>query len=420
MGAETSSIAGSRAKQLRGLVGVGLRRVREKATVTETRRIALSVSGVAIAIALMLIVTGVALGLSSQTTVGGESVDYWITPEAGSTSTMVVSTDGPQFGAVHPTTERLAAKDEVASATPVLMQAMRLHEPGAASDGQYVVVVGVVADADVTVAGLSAGPLTPGDPYYANGSYDGTWTGETVASPAAAELLNTSTGATLVPSRADGENQTLTVAAISEEDVSTGMGQLPVVLVHLSEAQELSGATAGDQADQILVDTNSRDVKSDLEDVYPRSTVMARSGLTAENMSSGLPLAMSVAALCVAVIVGTLFVGTTMGLEIAADQQQYALLGALGLSWRSRAVVVLVQTLAVTLVGGLVGIGLGYLGIQVTNHLAQAYIAPTNIAVSHPILAAYGAAVAVLIGILAAPYLLWLTKRTPILDQLST
>ncbi|WP_202932751.1 ABC transporter permease [Halorussus salinus] len=380
----------------------------------------MSVSGVAIAIALMLIVTGVALGLSSQTTVGGDSVDYWITPEAGSTSTMVVSTEGPQFGAVHATTERLTRNEEVAYATPVLMHAMEMHTPGGEDESKYIIVIGVVAQSDVEVAGLSAGPLTPGDPYYANGSYNGTWTEEAVVSPAAAELLGATNGTSLIPTRGAQGNQTLTVSSIGSEDVSTGMGQLPVILVHLSEIQQLTGATDGDQADQILVDTNSRNVKSELADVYPRSTVMARSGLTAKSMSSGLPLAMSVAALCVAVIVGTLFVGTTMGLEITADQQQYALLGALGLPWRSRAVVVLVQALTVTIVGGIFGLGLGYLGIEVTNHLAQEYIAPTAIAVAHPMLGVYGVGVAILIGLLAAPYLLWLTKRTSILDQLNT
>jgi len=420
MATNTSLENPSRRKRWAGLIGVGLRRIQEKAFVTESRRIALSVSGVAIAIALMLIVTGVALGLSSQTTVGGESVDYWITPEAGSTSTMVVSTDGPQFGAVHSTTARLTAKEEVAYATPVLMQAMEMHTPGGKDESEYIIVIGVVAQADVEVAGLSAGPLTLGDPHYANGTYNGPWTGEAVVSPAAADLLNATNGTSLLSTRGGQANQTLTVSAVGDGDVSTGMGQLPVVLVHLSEAQQLSGATADDQADQILVDTNSRNVKSELENVYPRSTVMARSGLTAHNMSSGLPLAIAVAALCVAIIVGTLFVGTTMGLEITADQQQYALLGALGLPWRSRAVVVLVQALTVTVVGGVFGLALGYLGIAATNQLAQQYIAPTAIAVIHPMLIVYGMGVAVLIGLLAAPYLLWLTKRTPILEQLTT
>lgn len=413
-----SSSTPSRPKRWVGLVGLGLRRIKEKALVTESRRIALSVSGVAIAIALMLIVTGVALGLSSQTTVGGDSVDYWITPEAGSTSTMVVSTNAPQFGAVHPTTAHLTAQQEVAYATPVLMKALWMETPENRA-GEYVVVVGVVAHSDVQVAGLSAGSLTPGDPYYVNGTYNGTWTGEAVVSPAAADLLNATQGTTLTPGRASDSNQTLTVTAIGDGSVNTGMGQLPVVLVHLSEAQALTGATAGDQADQILVDTDSRSVKSTLSDVYPQSTVMARSGLTAKNMSSGLPLAMSVAALCVAVIVGTLFVGTTMGLEVTADREQYALLGALGLSWRSRSVVVLVQALTVTLLGGIVGIGIGYLGITATNALARIYVTPTDIATSHPGLAVYGLGVAVLIGGLAAPYLLWLTNRTSILEQLT-
>ena len=83
-----------------GLVGVALRRTATKATRTAPRQTAVSVLGVAIAVALMLVVTATGLGLVQGTTVRGDAVDYWVVPESGGASTMVVSTASAQLGGV--------------------------------------------------------------------------------------------------------------------------------------------------------------------------------------------------------------------------------------------------------------------------------------------------------------------------------
>jgi putative ABC transport system permease protein len=209
------------------------------------------------------------------------------------------------------------------------------------------------------------------------------------------------------------------VVSVADGGGETGVGQLPIGVIHLSELQALTGSDGADQADQFLVSAASPAVESKLEGVYPRSMVLSRGEVTAQSMGREVPLAMSLAAVLVALIVGTLFVATTMGLEIAADRRQYALLEALGLPFRSRALVVTSQTLVVTLLGGLVGVGLGAAGIVLTNELAAWQFGTGPIAHFRPILLAYGLGTAGLMGLLAAPYLLWLTARTNLLRELA-
>lgn len=403
----------SRWSRIRALVGVGLQRVAGKATETDTRRVMLSLGGVALAIALMLIVTGIALGLASGSTIDGGGADYWIVPEAGSSSTLVVAPDAPQFGEVHPTNDRIHAIDGVVHASPVLVEMNRLRT--AEGHSEYVLLLGVIPREGFEVEGIATDSLKEGDPYYQGGKTE--WTGEIVLSSGAAQLLNVSPGASVHPVGA-AKNRSLTVVNVSTGTSSSGVGQVPIGVLHLSELQALTGSDTGDQADQFLVTASSPAVESELASIYPRSTVLTESGLTTQSMSQDLPLALSLASLLVAIVVGTLFIGTTMGLEITADRQAHAVMGAIGLPFASRAIIVTTQTLVVTFLGGLVGIMVGVGGIAVTNELAMATLTSQPIASFHPVLVGYGVVVAVLIGFLTAPYLLWLTSRTNIIAEL--
>lgn len=415
-----------------GSPGVGLRRVGAvtafaarrvlgKARGPGSRRLVLAFLGVAIAVMLMTTVTGIALGLASQTAVQADNVDYWVVPEHGDLGTTVVSTDGPRLGSTHQLTARLQADPRVRYATPVLLQitSIRNSETG---DQAYVLLIGVVVPEQVrpTIATLPTQPLTGGDPHYANGSYNGTWTGELVTSPTTAEMLNVTPGDDLTAT-ARTSTRTFTVTAVSEDDLTTGVGSTPVALVHLSELQTLTGATSGDIADQLLVGTNDPSVRSDLETLYPRTDVVTRTGLASRDVSpTSLPVAMGLAAFAVAFTVGVLFTATMMGFEVIHDRETLAVLAALGYSERSLAVCVAIETLTISLVGGLAGVGLGIGGIYLTNAVAAYTLGASSVALFRPALLLYGLGVALVIGLASIPYPLWLARRMQLTEVLQS
>ena len=383
-----------------GVVGLASQRLRAHVTGGDRTRTLLSVLGVALVIALVVIVTGVGLGLVSQTTIHGEDVDYWIVPDRDGPTSTLVAPGGPQFGGVHEANARIVAEPGVAYATPVLVEVVRAETT--AGSQEYVLAVGIVPAAAMgDVVGLPTEALTPGDPYHAAGGSEAAWTGELVASQAAASLLDVGVGesATL------GE-QPFTVVAVGDEAASLETGSLPIVLVQLGELQALTGTADGDRADQFLVSTTDPGVESTLASLYPRSSVTTRSGLLAEELfAAELPLAMSAAALLVGLVLGTLFLVTMRGLDVAADATQLATLSALGVSYRTRLGLVTAETLAITLAGGLVGAALGFVGISAANHAARTVLSSPPVAQAHPALGGYALAVALVIGLLAIPYL---------------
>ncbi len=131
----------------------------------------------------------------------------------------------------------------------------------------------------------------------------------------------------------------------------------------------------------------------------------------AEIADSDISLALALAAFVVSLVIGTLFVLTTAGLEIVADRTQLATMSAIGVTTRSQLVLTGVQTMILTGLGGLVG-SIGGLGlIWLTNTVAMETLTTEPIAVSHPLFVAYGVLVALVIGVVSLPYLLVLTRR---------
>ena len=401
-------------RRLVGLVRFGVRRTAAHASVS--RQVVFAVVGVAFTVMLMTTVGGIALGLASNSAVQSEDVDYWVVPEESTAEALAVDVGGPSLGDVHAVTDRLSTDRRIDYVTPIALRIVRLSNTETGTR-EYVLAVGVIPARDQSVAGLSMSALTPGDPYYANGSFDGRWTGELVTSDAAAQLLDADTGTVL---RSDGTtNASFLVVDRQQAGLSTGAGPVPVVVVHLAELQALSGGTASDQAEQLLVRTDDPSVRSDIERLYPETDVVARGDLSARQLStSNLPLAVAVTAFLTAFTVGVLLVATTMGLAVTDDRAFVATLAALGFSGSSRSLLVLVEVLTVALLGGGLGTVLGLVGIVLTN-AATRHLLGVGVAVVDGRLLAVGLAVSVLIGLVASAYPLWLTRRTRIIEVLN-
>lgn len=403
-------MAGSRLRRALGLIRVGTVRAVSRTLRSDGSRVRISVIGVAIAIATLVLVTGIAVGLGAETTAYGSDVDYWIVPEGGGASALV-NTGGAMFGETHPTTAELTEREEIEYATPVLTRPIQLES---ATEQEYVLAVGVVGAADASrIAGLPPSALSPGDPHFGDGAYDGPRTGELVASGAVASVLDIdeSSEVTIV-----GPDESATVVAVADAREGAA-GDVPIVLMQLSELQTITGADEGDQADQILVSSTSTGIASELGTVYPQSTVETRSGLLAQNtVDQDLSLALGLTGLLTAVGIGLLFICATMGMEVVADRRELTTMTALGISTQSQLTVIGVQTIVTTLLGGIVGSLFGAIGIVAVNRGVTEIVDLSAVAIFHPVYFVYGIGVALLIGVLSLPYLFVLLARTGGID----
>lgn len=425
---------GPRGRRLRRWLGLG--RLSLGRLVSQLRRLprqtAVTVSLVALTIALLVIVTGIATGLAADSTADDEA-DVRVVPEGGGTLSSVVDVESARLGDVHETAAAIERRDDVAYATPVLTEAVRVRTAGS-DEPETVLAMGVVPpDEPTEIEGVSTASLEPGDPHYANGSYDGPRTGEIVLTNAAADGINASAGDDLEVrgsmleaanrSGEDDRSPTHTVTAVEDVGATELSGELPLVVLHLSELQSMTGTGGDDLADQVLVETeagaSAAAAESAAEDAYPNATVQSGDdGGFASIRSDDFALATSLVALVVAVVICSLFVATSSALTIDRDRQAIAVLAAVGFSVRSRLAIVALTTLSLTLVGAVAGVVLGIVGISLTNYVATATVAPGPIATSRPAFAPYAVAVALIAGILALPYPLYLVARTNVVAEL--
>jgi hypothetical protein len=70
-----------------------------------------------------------------------------------------------------------------------------------------------------------------------------------------------------------------------------------------------------------------------------------------------------------------------------------------------------VEILTITFVGGVVGVGLGAIGIQLANIAAQRTVTTGAVASAEPVVLAFGVVIAGVIGLLVLPYLAVLLRR---------
>ncbi|QRV15809.1 ABC transporter permease [Haloterrigena salifodinae] len=387
------------------------------------RRTAVTVGLVAITIALLVTVTGISVALAGDTTADDNEADLRVVPHEGGTFSPVVGVEGPRLSDVHDRTETIDNRADVDYATPVLMEVVQARSPEG-EESVNVMAVGVVPrESSPPVGGVPTAPLEPGDPHYANGSYDGPRTGDVVLSTAASDQLNASEEASLVvrgsQMTANASAGTYEVTAVEDADTASLSDGLPVVVLRLSELQTLTGADDEDLADQVLVGTDSDGAHEAIEETYPNATVESGTepGLAALQ-DDDLALATSLITLIVGIGICTLFVTTATGLLVERERQTLAVLSAVGFPGRSRLAVVAVMTLTLTVVGAVVGIALGYAGVAVTNWIATSTVTSSPIATTDPLFVPYALAIAVVAGLFALPYPLYLTTKTDVVAEL--
>ncbi|PGF16730.1 ABC transporter permease [Natrinema sp. CBA1119] len=405
-----------------GLVGLTLTRWRQRATGTTAGRIASTVGAVALTIAFLLVVTGIALALADGGATSRDDADVRITPTEGSTLSSVDGVEGPRLGATNERADTIRSHDGVEHASPVLVETARLESTD--GDPRTVRLVGVVPDGESrTVAGLLTDRLESGDSHYANGSYDGPRNGEIVLSRTAADRLGASDGDELAvsrgPMRSNETAVTVTVAAVGDGGGGEGgEGGAPVALAHASELQSLSGAADGQLADRVLVWGETDAAQSAATGAYPDASVeVAGTADPTALFEDGLAFATSVIALIVGVTICASFVATTMGMTVDEDRRTLAVLESIGVPTRGRLAVVAISTGITTFVGSLAGIALGAGGIMGVNAIASATIAPGAVAQFHPLFVPYAIAVALLSGLVAVPYPLAVAARTSVLSE---
>lgn len=84
----------TRLTQFATVCGLGVRRVIGRLRGAAPGRMSVCIAGVAIAVALLFVVTGLSIGLAGSSTVESENIDYWIVPDEGGAGSVPLQSEG--------------------------------------------------------------------------------------------------------------------------------------------------------------------------------------------------------------------------------------------------------------------------------------------------------------------------------------
>lgn len=256
--------------------------------------------------------------------------------------------------------------------------------------------IGVIPG-NIDVAPVSSGGFTPGDPGDTN---------EAVINEKTARLLGVRTGDMIYTGESQASLQpfkVVNVVTLPEYSLS------PVIVLHLSELQEITGNHDGDRANEIIVSGGDKEF---LESVYPGEMVLSNTELTAHNIYSDKRiLATTIAVVSVSVVICILFVSTTMIMSVNEKQREFAVMRAIGISDSTIIGIVLWESVLLSLAGGCIGALLSVGGRALAGEIGQHLYETQVPMVMPPMLLVGGVCVAVVAGVISGIFPAILSRK---------
>ncbi|MEF8841313.1 MAG: ABC transporter permease [Haloarculaceae archaeon] len=397
-------------ERLRGAVGVGLSGLRHR-----RGRAALAVVGIALAVLLVVLLSGLGYGL---TTTGGQAID-WLDRDLWATTGPVAFAPGAVGGVENPVEDAHLVADRMGRVEGTSeVQALAFQAVYVGTDGEEfdtVVGVGGTGSGDTIVVDRGR-TFSGGDVHYANGTYEGPMTGEAIVGPRLAERYGLEpddtlhVGGTLAAAR---ENE---FRVVGVSNTFTRFLGTPTVALHLSELQEVSGGTGSDRAAILAVTledgADPAAVERRIEREFPRFDVRTNDeqvGAVIGNQGPVLAAATTLVAL--AVVAGAALVTNVLALLVAQQRERFAALKAAGVSGRLLAVTVLAQGLVVGLLGGALGLALALPAASLLNGIVADLAGFSGLLATPPWLLAGALILAAVVGVGGSTVAGWRVSR---------
>lgn len=367
-------------------------------------RLGLAVVGVAVAVLLITLMTGLGYGMTQAGTEALTYIDQDLWASAGPIQLAPGTVGGVQnaLTGAHTESESIEADPAVKSAEALAFQSVYISASGESFD----TVVGVGVTGNGTGVGLE-GVFNRSDIHYANGTYEGPMTHTVVLSNGLAERLNVSTGDTvyLGGTLLSAREHEFTIVTINRR-FSVFLGA-PTAVVHLSELQTVTGSSGSDRASligvQLTEDADPAVAQKRLATQHPDLRFRTQQEQFRQVFQNqGAVVASAITLVILAITVGIALVANTLGLVVYQQRRELAALRALGFRSRTLLVTVGVQGLVVGSVGVVIGLAATPVIAASINRLVENLVGFAELIKLPPWVFLVGAGVGLVIGLLGA------------------
>ncbi len=362
--------------------------------------------GVALAVLSIVLFASIGNGLltTGGKTLEQSSIHLWITGASSDLRSQYMGTGESKISDAHMVAGDLRKNKEINLATPMLTEMVYAFKEG--SEPKAVFALGLEGSNGSMVSIIQGKDLTK-DEHYNKGRYDGKWTNEVLIDSRTANLLKVNVGDTIAIGKTVTEANAQKFTIIGLTNSLSRFSSNPIVVMYLSELQDISGNKYFDTVTMIIIRLKNpamaAEIQNELQQKYPEYTVSTNQEyLTKAIKQNALPIASAASIVILAVIMGTMLAVNTMLLSLNEKKKEIAILQVIGLSRWSIFKSIGTEGLITSLFGGAVGILASIAIIPILNDLIYAYMGFDGLVILQTDYLYMGFAIAVFIGLLTS------------------
>lgn len=362
--------------------------------------------GVALAVLSIVLFASIGNGLltTGGKTLEQSSIHLWITGASSDLRSQYMGTGESKISDAHMVAGDLRKNKEINLAAPMLTEMVYAFKEG--SEPKAVFALGLEGSNGSMVSIIQGKDLTK-DEHYNKGRYDGKWTNEVLIDSRTANLLKVNVGDTIAIGKTVTEANAQKFTIIGLTNSLSRFSSNPIVVMYLSELQDISGNKYFDTVTMIIIRLKNpamaAEIQNELQQKYPEYTVSTNQEyLTKAIKQNALPIASAASIVILAVIMGTMLAVNTMLLSLNEKKKEIAILQVIGLSRWSIFKSIGTEGLITSLFGGAVGILASIAIIPILNDLIYAYMGFDGLVILQTDYLYMGFAIAVFIGLLTS------------------
>ncbi len=367
--------------------------------------------GVALAVLTLVLLGGASAGVLDTGAQQFEQADrdLWLTGEAIG---LTVAGGGGFEATVHDSHDLAAeieARDDVSTAAPMAFQTLYV---GTESDELETVVATGVPGGGSAISIADGEGFSGPDTHYADGAYDGPLSGQLLVDEATADRFDLEVGDDVyLGGSLSTARQTRYEVVGTSETFSSFLGTATVTL-RTSELQTLSGTAGTDAATMIAItvddDADVAAVREDLQAAHPEYAIRTNEEQLEAVIGHQTAIFVGAGLLAgVAVLTGAALTATLLSLHVYLRRETFRTLGAIGISRRTIAGMVMVQGGLIGLGGWLIGIALAYPAASGLNALVARIVGYEGLVTVPSIAISASGVIALGLGTLAATIAVW-------------
>ncbi len=369
-------------------------------------RTILTVLGVALSVVSIVMLASLGNGLltTGDRLLDQSSIHLWITGQASDVESQYSGTGESKISDAHRMSNDLLKNKEISMVTPALTEMVYAFKEG--SEPRAIFAIGIVGSWR-SIVNVSKGKDLTKDDHYNSGKYNGKWKSEVLIDSRTASLLNATVGDTIHIGKTVTEANSQEFTIIGLTDSLSRFSSNPMVVIYLSELQEITGNQYYDTVSMVIIrlknPATAEEMQKELQKNYPQYTVSTNEEylkkLLAEN---ALPLASAASIVLLSVIMGAMLAVNTMLLSLNEKKREIAILQVMGFSRFSLFKKIGTEGLLTSLLGGIAGLFLSIPLADILNGLIHAYLGFDGLVALETDYLYMGFAVAVCIGLLTS------------------